>query len=229
MAGEGAGADPDNRTRPKGRPVPTPTARAESLLERLGAADVPHPGGTLLAHLRRVRTRLATWNARPAVQLAGLCHACYGTDGFPTALLSLDDRARLTDVIGAEAESIVYFYAACDRAVVHPTLVDQDAFFRDRFTGRSHTPDMALRRDLAELTAANELDLADHDPAFRERYGADLLTLFRRFRPLLSGSAWNDCLGLDFTGRSSHIHLSDTSSGQLGGAGGSGDHDDQDH
>lgn len=58
--------------------------QADGFLRELGAEDIPHPGGTLLAHLRRVRTRLASWDARPALQLAGLCHAFYGTDGFPT-------------------------------------------------------------------------------------------------------------------------------------------------
>ncbi|NUT25940.1 MAG: hypothetical protein HOV84_08475 [Streptomyces sp.] len=177
------------------------TLLAETLLKDLGAESVPHPGGTLLVHLRRVHTRLADWNARPALQLAGLCHAFYGTDGFPTALLPLDRRGELAEVIGAEAEAIVYFYGSCDREAVYPTLADPDTPFRDRFTGRSHTPDTPLRRDFAELTAANELDLADHDPAFRERYGPDLLALFTRFRPLLSRAAWTDCLALDGAGR----------------------------
>ncbi|MGW1952259.1 DUF6817 domain-containing protein [Streptomyces sp. NPDC001920] len=188
----------------------TPTARARSLLEDLGAASVPHPGGTLLAHLCRVRSRLAGWNARPALRLAGLCHAFYGTDGFPAVLLPLDRRGELAGIVGAEAESIVYFYAACDRAATYPALADPGGGFRDRFTGRSHTPDSRLRHDLAELTAANELDLADHDPAFRRRHGADLLALFRSFRPLLSQLAWKDCLTLDFTGTPRDIRMSDT-------------------
>ncbi|MFI5555605.1 DUF6817 domain-containing protein [Streptomyces sp. NPDC051738] len=175
-------------------PIAAAIAAAESLLEDLGAGTLPHPGGTLLVHLRRVRSRLAGWNARPALQLAGLCHAFYGTDGFPVALLPLDRRSELAGIIGVEAESIVYFYGSCDRAAAYPTLADEGSPFRDRFTGRSHTPDTHLRRDFAELTAANELDLVDHDPAFRDRYGADLLALFTRFRPLLSQAAWNDCL-----------------------------------
>ncbi|WP_037640996.1 DUF6817 domain-containing protein [Streptomyces bicolor] len=177
----------------------TPIAHAESLLADLGAGTVPHPGGTLLAHLRRVRTRLAGWNARPALQLAGLCHAFYGTDGFPTALLPLDRRDELVGIIGAEAESIVYFYASCDRTASYPSLADEGSPFHDRFTGHSHTPDTGLRRDFAELTAANELDLADHDQTFLEQHGTDLFALFSRFRPLLSEPAWKDCLTLDFT------------------------------
>lgn len=166
---------------------------AVALLRELGAADLAHPGGTLLAHLRRVRNQLAGWGARPALQHAGLCHAFYGTDGFPAAPLSLGRRGELAAVIGAEAETIVYLYASCDREATYPALTDADAPFHDRFTARSHVPDLQLRRDFAELSAANELDLARIDPSFRERWGADLLALFTRIRPLLSQGAWSAC------------------------------------
>ncbi|MFD5034916.1 DUF6817 domain-containing protein [Streptomyces sp. NPDC058405] len=172
---------------------PAAADQAIALLRKLGAADIAHPGGTLVAHLQRVRGQLAVWGARPALQLAGLCHAFYGTDGFPTALLSPDRRTDLAEVIGAEAEAIVHLYASCDRKATYPTLAETDGAFRDRFTGRLHTPDPQFRRDFAELSAANELDLARIDPAFREKWGAELLALFTRFQPLLSQPAWSDC------------------------------------
>ncbi|MET9699354.1 DUF6817 domain-containing protein [Streptomyces sp. NPDC006529] len=161
-----------------------------------GAADIAHPGGTLLAHLQRVRARLARWDARPALQLAGLCHACYGTDGFPTALLSLERRTVLAEVIGAEAEALVHLYASCDRHATYPTLAEPGGAFRDRFTGGLHVPSAQQRRDVAELTAANELDLADIDPVFRGQARIGLLILFTRLRPLLSGPARADCRSL---------------------------------
>ncbi|MFD4561463.1 DUF6817 domain-containing protein [Streptomyces sp. NPDC058469] len=170
--------------------APTRTSQATDLLRQLGAETIPHPGGTLLAHLDRVRARLATWGARPDLQLAGLCHAFYGTDGFPTALLPLDRRAELRAVIGEEAEAIVYFYASCDRKATYPVLADR---FHDRFTGTSRVPEPGLREDFAELTAANELDLAQRDLAFRAKWGPGLLALFTGFRPLLSEPAWSDC------------------------------------
>ncbi|MCX5361642.1 hypothetical protein OG864_23315 [Streptomyces sp. NBC_00124] len=171
-------------------------AQADSLLRELGAERLPHPGGTLLTHLHRVRTRLATWNARPALQLAGLCHAFYGTDGFAQVLLPLDRRSDLVATIGEEAEAIVYFYASCDRKATYPTLADPGSPFHARFTGRAYVPGPALRQDFAELTAANEIDLAAEDPAFRDRHGPDLLALFTRFRTLLSRPAYEDCLSV---------------------------------
>ncbi|MFB7786502.1 DUF6817 domain-containing protein [Streptomyces vinaceus] len=196
-------------------------ARALALLRERGAGRLDHPGGTLLAHLERVHARLGVWGARPALRLAGLCHAFYGTDGFATALLPVGRRAELAAVIGAEAEEIVYFYASCDRAASYPTLAadvatdapsdvpsgrsrgagaaDGEAVpsvapaFRDRFTGHVHRPDRQSRRDFAELTAANELDLARIDPAFRAAHGPGLLALFTRVRGLLTEPAWQDC------------------------------------
>ncbi|MEV6583091.1 DUF6817 domain-containing protein [Streptomyces sp. NPDC051582] len=191
--------------------MPAPTraerreARALALLRELGAGDLDHPGGTLLTHLERVHARLGAWGARPALRLAGLCHACYGTDGFATALLPVGRRAELAAVIGAEAEEIVHLYAGCDRAASYPTLAADDpatatgneaavaVAFRDRFTGRVHSPDRQSRRDFAELTAANELDLAVIDPAFRAAHGPGLLALFTRLRGLLTEPARRDC------------------------------------
>jgi hypothetical protein len=159
----------------------------------LGAEGTAHPGGTLLTHLQRVQARLATWKARPALQLAGLCHAFYGTDGFPTALLPLDRRNELAAVIGAEAEAIVYLYASCDRKATYPALHQADAAFHDRFTGRSHVPGPQLRRDFTELSAANELDLAIVDSGFRDKWGLQLLALFSRVQKLLGADAWLAC------------------------------------
>ncbi|MFE2878955.1 DUF6817 domain-containing protein [Streptomyces roseus] len=192
---------------------PTPAEcreeRALALLRELGAGSLDHPGGTLLAHLERVHARLGAWGARPALRLAGLCHASYGTDGFATALLPVTRRSELAAVIGAEAEEIVYFYACCDRAASYPTLAADDPAgadaaddeavssaapaFRDRFTGHIHSPDRQSRRDFAELSAANELDLAVIDPAFRAAHGPGLRALFTRLRGLLSEPARREC------------------------------------
>lgn len=172
---------------------PTPFEQANALLRELGATDITHPGGTLLAHLHRVHDQLAVWGARPALQLAGLAHAFYGTDGFATALLPLERRAELASVVGDEAEALVYLYASCDRKATHPRLTDTGAPFHDRFTGTTSVPGRHLREDFAELTAANELDLLRVSPEVREKWGEALRGMFTRFRPLLSHAAWADC------------------------------------
>lgn len=166
------------------------TDRALTLLSDAAAASIEHPGGTLLAHLQRVSVLLASWGARPALVTAGLCHAFYGTDGFAVALLDLDRRGVLAEAIGTEAENLVYFYASCDRKASYRTLAEPDAEFVNRFTGVRTRPAVDQRQDFAELTAANELDIAAVSPQMRERYGSYLLELFTNWRPLLSEKAW---------------------------------------
>ncbi|CAM5618476.1 DUF6817 domain-containing protein [Streptomyces griseorubiginosus] len=157
------------------------------------ASHFEHPGGTLLAHLERVEALLASWGGRPALRAAGLCHAFYGTDGFPLQLLNLEHRADLAEAIGADAEALAYLYASCDRKATYRTFAEDDGMLLDRFTGARVQPNLGQRRDLAELTAANELDLAAISPKIRTEYGASLLGLFTRWRPLLSASAWAHC------------------------------------
>jgi (p)ppGpp synthase/HD superfamily hydrolase len=86
---------------------PETPAVQEFLLAR-GAGQLAHPGGTLHAHLNRVAALLAEWGADEDLQVAGLCHASYGTDGFGQALLTLDERPVLRALAGARVESLVY-------------------------------------------------------------------------------------------------------------------------
>jgi uncharacterized protein (TIGR00369 family) len=162
---------------------------AESLASR-GANEIPHPGGTLLAHLERVHALLGQWGARPVVRLAGLCHAYYGTDGFPAALGDIAHREELAAIIGEEAERLVYFYASCDRRFSYPHLGKPEGPFKDRFTGTVLLSPLPLRRDFAELTAANELDIMQVNSSLRAQHGPGLLRLFTSWRKLLSDPAW---------------------------------------
>jgi hypothetical protein len=163
---------------------------SELLLEH-GADRLQHPGGTLYAHVSRVAALLAEWGASHEVQTAGLCHACYGTDGYAPSLLTLADRPVLSELIGARAEALVYLYASCDRAAVYPYLQqDGPVPFRDRFTSTTRTPPERDIRAFLELTAANELDVIQHSPAMAAEHGPPLLWLLAAARHRLSPAAW---------------------------------------
>jgi pimeloyl-ACP methyl ester carboxylesterase len=136
--------------------------RAFGLQRALGAHQVDHPGGTLFAHLRRVHALTLEWRASPCAQLAAICHASYGTDGFGHALLARDDRGRLRDVIGRDAEALVHLYGVCDRTRTYPALASEPLRIVDRFTGQPTGIRGAALRDFAVLTIANELDVARH-------------------------------------------------------------------
>jgi pimeloyl-ACP methyl ester carboxylesterase len=162
---------------------------AEALLRVRGAAAIDHPGGSLLAHLRRVQTVLAEWGADEEVQLAGLCHAAYGTDGFGVALFALNERPVLAEAIRPEAEALAYLYASCDREKTYPQLAESVVTFTDRFNGGRHVPPQSDLRAFMEITAANELDVIDHDPELADQHGLALAALFGTARQHLSESA----------------------------------------
>lgn len=130
-----------------------------------GADEIDHPGGTLFDHLLRTAVALAEWGADPDLVTAGLAHAVYGTDGFPTPLATLDQRDEVRAMLGTRAEAIVYRYAASDRSVTWdgPEAADPTGGvpYRDRFTGEAGTLGSAEAADYWTLTAANELDLLD--------------------------------------------------------------------
>jgi hypothetical protein len=147
----------------------------EEFLAARGARELAHPGGTLLAHLGRTYDTLESWGARPGLRLAGLAHAAYGTDGFPHGLIDPSERPRVADLIGTEAEEIVYLYGSCERARVYRQLSAEATgdvtgaaiTFPDRFTGSTHTPSPQQVRDFVELTYANELDVLAHNDELR--------------------------------------------------------------
>jgi hypothetical protein len=171
--------------------------RVEKFLRSRGAERLVYPGGSLYEHLCRVSMLLSDWGAEETIQIVGLCHACYGTDGFDHAMVSVADRQTLIELIGPAAEALVYLYCSCDRAAVYPLLAgDGPVAFRDRFTGRVHTPSPREVRVFLEITAANELDALSHNRALLAEHGADLFTLFTGARDRLSDVAWRACVDL---------------------------------
>jgi catechol 2,3-dioxygenase-like lactoylglutathione lyase family enzyme len=171
--------------------VESETRQIQEFLLDHGAGQLPHPGGTLYEHLVRVAALLAEWGADEDLQVAGLCHACYATAGYPHPLLGLDERPVLRAIAGARAESLVYLYGSCDRAAVHPALKEPGPVpFRDRFTGRTHLPPELDIRAFTELTAANELDVIRHNPAMAARHRAALRQFFAGARHRLTAAAW---------------------------------------
>jgi hypothetical protein len=166
------------------------------LLTDRGAAQVAHPGGTLLDHLVRVSARLASYGAPSDLVAAGLVHAAYSTDGFDTALLPLTDRPLLSEVVGAPAEDLVYRYAATDRVPFYRQLGQPLVVWTDRFTQVSVTLDPADVAPLVELTVANELDVVLHAPEVRAEYGPSLWALLSRAREAMSAPAWSDVVAV---------------------------------
>ncbi|MBF6467503.1 alpha/beta fold hydrolase [Nocardia beijingensis] len=168
--------------------------RAFELQRTLGAEQIDHPGGTLFEHLRRVHALAVEWNSAPRTRLASICHASYGTDGLPHALLPITDRQRLDHVIGPDAAALVYLYGACDRSRTYRELGRQPLPVTDRFSGGSKTIGGTELRDFAVLTIANELDVARHAqlaPSIRSDI-RDLVTALAAYAPVEAAVALAD-------------------------------------
>ena len=136
-------------------------ARIIDLLAGRGAPSMPHPHGTLFQHLLGTERLLRAWGSAESIALSGLAHAVYGTDGFTPHLLGLGERHLLKSLAGGQVESLVYFYASCDRAFVYPQLgVPGPVAFRDRFSGDTFHPPAGALRDFVDLTLANEIEIA---------------------------------------------------------------------
>lgn len=154
-------------------------------LRQHGAEQIDHPGGNLYAHLCRVSERLAGLSCGRDVQVAGLTHAVYGTDGFDLALLDQTDRAVLRDLIGTDAEELVYLYGACDRKRSWRELAQTGEVF-DRFAHQVRPPNGAQLRSLVDLSIVNELDVIEQDPTVADRHGTYFRDLFASWAPLAS-------------------------------------------
>jgi hypothetical protein len=182
----------------------TVRARALRLLRDRGAETVQHLNGHLLDHLQRTERLLVDWGSSEALSTAGLCHAFYGTDGFGFALLGLDERDVLTTAVGPEVESLVYFYASCDRDFLYPQIgLREPTTFRDRFTGDVFDPSREQLQAFVDLTMANESDVVD-----ASNPSADVpdwfISLARRCGPLASGPVSIGCERLMTASREPH-------------------------
>ncbi len=160
--------------------------------------DFGHIHGDLLEHLVGTCALLRDWGNPLSLCQAGLCHAVYSTDGYALKLLDVtSERGKHADLIGREAEALVYFYASCDRAHVYPQLgVSPAVQFRDRFTGSIFTPPSPTLAAFLELTFANELDIIAKDPRLVAPAEPVLGAMFRRCEGLVSAPAFSYFLKL---------------------------------
>ena len=163
-----------------------------SLLLVRGADDLDHAGGTLYVHLHRVATRLSSLGASDTLVLAGLAHAAYGTDGFPTHLFDWQqERPVLEAVIGPDAELLVYRYGSCERETTWRDLAEHHTV-TDRFTGTSEELTTEELRDFVDLSIVNELDVLDHAPSLAPKLRLYLQELIPRWQSLASPAVLTD-------------------------------------
>jgi len=128
-------------------------------LRDVNVAAREHSGRGLLNHLLGTRQLLLEWGARPALCDAGLFHSVYGTEGYQQAAVPLGMRARVQELIGDEAEALVWLFCFMRRETLSGNIGRRgDLAVTHRLTGE-RLP-MADRQfdDLVNLTFANELE-----------------------------------------------------------------------
>ena len=159
-------------------------------LAELGAGDFNHLDGNLIDHLQGTLRLLCDWSASSTLQDAGLYHAAYGTAGFTESFVSLEQREGISQVIGSDAEALVYLYCACDRDYFWPQIgVTSTPEFKNRFTNQLLYLSSQQLRDFCELTVANEIEIAIDNPSFVKEHGESLYSTFVNMRDYISASA----------------------------------------
>lgn len=149
-------------------------------LQALGAGEFQHLNGTLEQHLQGTAALLQQWQARDALVSAGLFHAAYGTAGFDETLVTMQQRNDIANIIGEEAEELVYFYCASDRSFIFKQFGRTTTLqYHDRFTQTRFALSPQQSRDFCELTVANELELVLNSEAFKAKHGSGLYLLFQ--------------------------------------------------
>jgi hypothetical protein len=118
-----------------------------------------HSERGLLDHLLGTRQLLLEWGARPVLCDAGLFHSIYGTEGYQHATLPLSMRSRLQELIGNEAESLVWLFCFMRRKTLGDNLDRADKLdVEHRLSGERLLLADGQFHDLVNLTFANELE-----------------------------------------------------------------------
>lgn len=163
-------------------------------LKNLGVGEFAHLNGNLESHLLGTYELLKDWKNPGYICDAGLYHAVYGTQplkrlGILHKEYSPSDRPIIREIIGEEAEHLVYLYGACDREYFYPRIGSPKAIYRDRFTGTKLELPFKALTGILEITLANELEICRSGPLIKENNRDNYVELFDRFEGLVSAEA----------------------------------------
>ncbi|TRU11014.1 MAG: hypothetical protein EWV75_12935 [Microcystis wesenbergii Mw_QC_S_20081001_S30D] len=162
-------------------------------LKQLGCDSTAHMNRDLLTHFQGTYQLLKKWGNQEAVCLAGLCHALYGTQTFPVALVSFSKRQEIAALIGEEAEKLAYYYSIITRQHFTENL-------------KKNTNNLAIKSRLdgsiipiqeSEFIQLLEIFLADHLEqifSINYRYRYQYQSFFLEAKPYLSQLGFKEFL-----------------------------------
>lgn len=85
------------------------------LTEHLRVQDVRHTGRSFFSHLKGTHDLLRDWGNPEFICTAGLFHSIYGTRHFRHRAFPIEKRSVIADLIGKQAEFLVYVFCVTDR------------------------------------------------------------------------------------------------------------------
>lgn len=100
----------------------------------LGVSNIDHTNGKFLPHLKGLSEYLERYNRPFPTVIAGLFHSIYGTETFNGFSLPLERREEVREVIGIEAEALVYTYCRMSQASFDMSVIEGKPCLRDRDT-----------------------------------------------------------------------------------------------
>src|ERR1700722_17525816 len=129
-------------------------------LRKVSAEQMPHPSEVgLFDHLLGTQQLLVEWGARRALCDAGLFHSVYSTEHYQLKALPLSRRDEVRQLIGAEAESLVWLFCMMRRKTFDQNLrKDRDFSVEHRLTGERIPLTDGQIHDLMTITFANCLE-----------------------------------------------------------------------
>ena len=129
----------------------------KKFLISIGTGNVPHvKRGSLYDHLVRVADILDGWSMGSVTTYAGMCHSLYSTEFFKTAILTIDKRNDLRELIGKDAEELVYLFCSMKRSTL--SCDGDEYFFEDLYSGGKVTLTKEKFVSLVHILIANDID-----------------------------------------------------------------------
>lgn len=138
---------------------------AESILTVLQASDAPliwHKHSSFFDHLREVWVILCGWKQPQATCRLGLLHSAYSNSFVSMNCFDpQSDRQRVAELIGDEAENLVFKFCSIDRQMLEETVLREQTIRREGYSLRHIHTGEELPVSGAEAAAFITETLAD--------------------------------------------------------------------
>ncbi len=132
--------------------------KVEEFIGGAEAKNIKHiKGKNLLSHLVRVKNILEYYGCNEDTLLAGLCHSLYSTEYFKQAVLNINNRDILRNVVGGLAEDIIYNFCIMKRDTLFYNKEKNNFSFNNLNNEKCEVSDV-IGIALAHIMLANDID-----------------------------------------------------------------------